>query len=78
MIDGRYPGDPPQYADRRVDLLGRSLPAAPSTDPAHAIHDYLAARRTNSVRALAAKAAVLIEPIGRADEIVGPTDGRAW
>ena len=31
---GRYPGDPPQYVGRRVDLLGRSLPVASGTDPA--------------------------------------------
>ena len=74
---GRYSGDPPQYAGRRVDLLGRSLPAAPGTDPAHAIHDYLAAGRTTSARALAAKAVVLIYPIGRVGEIVWPTDNRA-
>jgi hypothetical protein len=74
---GRYPGDPPQYTGRRVDLLGRSLPAAPGTDPAHAIHDYLAAGRTNSARELAAKAVVLIDPAGRVGEIVWPTRGRA-
>ena len=71
---GRYLGDPPQYAGRRVDLLGRSLPAAPGADPALAIHNYLAARRTNSARALAAKAVVLIDPMGRVGEIVWPTD----
>jgi hypothetical protein len=74
---GRYPGDPPQYTGRRVDLLGRSLPAAPGTDPAHAIHDYLAAGRTNSARELAAKAVVLIDPAGRVGEIVWPAHGRA-
>ena len=74
---GRYSGDPPRYIGRRVDLLGRSLPAAPGTDPAHAIHDYLAAGRTTSARALAAKAAVLIDPMDRADEIIWPNDGRA-
>jgi hypothetical protein len=47
---GRYSGDPPQYVGRHVDLLGRSLPAAPGTDPARAIHDYLAADRTTSAR----------------------------
>jgi len=52
---GRYPGDPPRYAGRRVDLLGRSLPAAPGTDPAQAIRDYLAVGRTYSARALARK-----------------------
>jgi len=29
---GRYPGDPARYSGRRVDLLRRSLPAAPGTD----------------------------------------------
>ena len=27
---GRYPGDPPRYSGRRVDLLGRSLPPNPA------------------------------------------------
>ena len=72
---GRYPRDPPRYTGRRVDLLGRSLPVAPGTDPARAIRDYLAAGRTTSARALAAKAAVLIDPAHRAGEIVWPTDG---
>jgi hypothetical protein len=74
---GRYPGDPPQYTGRRVDLLGRSLPAAPGADSAQSIHDYLAAGRTTSARALAAKAAVLIDPMDRVGEIVWPTEGRA-
>jgi hypothetical protein len=73
----RYPADPPRYIGRRVDLLGRSLPVAPGTDPARAIRDYLAAGRTTSARALAAKAAVLIDPAHRAGEIVWPTDSRA-
>jgi hypothetical protein len=74
---GRYRGDPPRYTGRRVDLLGRSLPAAPGTDPARVIRDYLAAGRTTSARALAVKAAVLIDPMDRVGEIVWPTDGRA-
>ena len=69
---GRYPDDPPLYSGRRVDLLGRSLPTAPGTDPADAIRRYLAARRTTSAKALAAKAAVLIDPHNRAGEIVWP------
>jgi len=69
---GRYPGDPPRYSGRRVDLLGRSLPAAPGTDPADAIRRYLAARRTESAKALAAKAVILIDPQNRAGEIVWP------
>ena len=31
---GRYPGDPPRYSGRHVDLLGRSLPVRPGADPA--------------------------------------------
>jgi hypothetical protein len=71
---GRYPHDPPHYAGRRVDLLGRSLPAEPGADLADALRRYLAARRTGSARALAAKAAVLIHPENRAGEIVWPSD----
>ena len=69
---GRYPGDPPRYSGRRVDLLGRSLPAEPGADPADVLRRYLAARRTDSARALAAKAVVLIQPENRAGEIVWP------
>jgi hypothetical protein len=69
---GRYSRDPPCYSGRRVDLLGRSLPAALGTDPADAIRRYLAARRTNSAKALAAKAVVLIDPQNRAGEVVWP------
>lgn len=69
---GRYPGDPPPYSGRRVDLLGRSLPAERGADPAVVVRRYLAARRTDSAKALAAKAVVLIEPQNRAGEIVWP------
>jgi hypothetical protein len=31
---GRYPADPPLYTGRRVDFLGRSLPASLGADPA--------------------------------------------
>jgi hypothetical protein len=69
---GRYPGDPARYSGRRVDLLGRSLPTAPGTDPADAIRRYLAAAQTRSARELAAKAVVLIDPTDRAGEVVWP------
>jgi hypothetical protein len=71
---GRYPGDPPRYSGRRVDLLGRSLPAGPGADPADVLRRYLAARRTASAKALAAKAVVLIHPENRTGEIVWPAD----
>ena len=73
---GRYPGDPPRYSGRRVDLLGRSLPVRPGADPADVLRRYLAARRTTSAKALAAKAVVLIDPENRAGEIVWPTANR--
>jgi hypothetical protein len=74
---GRYPGDPPRYSGRRVDLLGRSLAAAPGADPADAIRRYLTARRTASAKALADKAMVLIDPKNRAGEIVWPAVSRS-
>jgi hypothetical protein len=73
---GRYSSDPPRYSGRRVDLLGRSLPVRPGTDPADALRRYLAARRTASAKALAAKAVVLIVPENRTGEIVWPADSR--
>lgn len=74
---GRYPGDPPRYSGRRVDLLGRSLPAEPSADIADVLLHYLAARRTGTAKALAAKAVVLINPDNRVGEIVWPADSHA-
>jgi hypothetical protein len=72
---GRYPDDPRGYSGRGVDLLGRSLPVEPGADPAEAIRRYLAARRTDSAKHLAAKAVVLIDPENRAGEIVWPAAG---
>ena len=76
---GRYPGDPARYSGRRVDLLGRSLSAAPGTDPADAICRYLTTARTRSARELAAKAVVLIHPRDRVGEVVWPSGiHQAW
>ena len=69
---GRFPGDSPSYAGRRVDLLGRSLPAPPGADPAAVLRDYLSAARTESARALAAKAVILIAPEHAIGERVWP------
>ncbi len=74
---GRYPGDPPRYSGRRVDLLGRSLPAELGSDPASILRRYLTAGRTGSAKALAAKAVVQIDPEDRAGEIVWPTANHA-
>ena len=59
---GRYSGDPATFAGRRVDLIGRSLPAAPGANPVAALRRYLRSGRTATARALAAKAVVLIDP----------------
>jgi hypothetical protein len=69
---GRYPGDPPSFTGRRVDFLGRSLPAPPDADAAAAVSAYLSTARTASAKALAAKAAVLIEPQHLVGEIIWP------
>lgn len=73
---GRYPSDPPRYSGRRVDLLGRSLPVQPGADPAGVLQRYLAARQTESAKALAAMAVVLIDPENRVGEIVWPAASR--
>lgn len=69
---GRFPGDPPTYQGRRVDLLGRSLPVPLEADPADVLRGYLSAARTASAKALAAKGVVLIDPAHRAGEIIWP------
>jgi hypothetical protein len=74
---GRYPGDPLRYAGRRVDLLGRSLPAVPGADPADVLRRYLTAGRTGTAKALAAKAVVLIDPQDRVGEIIWPPHTRS-
>ena len=71
---GRWPYDPPTYAGRRVDFLGRSLPVPPGADPVAVLRDYLSAAETNSARALAAKAVVLITPDSLVGERVWPTE----
>lgn len=69
---GRWPGDPPSYTGRRVDFLGRSLPAPLGADPAGVLRDYLSAARTESARALAAKAVILIAPEHSMAECIWP------
>ncbi len=72
---GRHPHDPPQYAGRRVDLLGRSLPAAPGADPVDGLRIYLTGRKkTASAKALAAKAVILIDPPHRSGEVAWPIE----
>jgi hypothetical protein len=69
---GRYPGDPASFTGRRVDFLGRSLPARPGADPVQAPCDYLATARTATARALAAKAVILITPQHAAGTVCWP------
>lgn len=69
---GRYPGDSPSYTGRRVDFLGRSLPAPPGADPATVLRAYLSAARTASAKALAAKPVILISPEHHVAECVWP------
>ena len=69
---GRMPNDIRPYAGRRVDLIGRSLPAEPEADPVDALRRYLTSARTSSARALAAKAVVLIDPANHRGLVVWP------
>jgi hypothetical protein len=70
---GRWPHDPPSLRGRRVDFLGRSLPASLTDDPVTVLRAYLSARRTRTAKELAAKAVVLIDPPRHLGEIVWPT-----
>ena len=69
---GRYPGDPPSFTGRRVDLLGRSLNVPPDAEPVTALRDYLLADRTDSASQLAAKAVIVISPEQLAGKVVWP------
>lgn len=52
----------PGFQGRRVDLLGRSIPAGLGDNPVVAIRGYLRAGRTLTARLLAQKAVVLLQP----------------
>jgi hypothetical protein len=73
---GRHPHDPPSFRGRRVDFPGRSLPASLTDDPVTVFRAYLSSSRTRTAKALAAKAAVLIDPPGRLGEIIWPVHAR--
>jgi hypothetical protein len=64
--------DPERFVGRRVDLIGRSLAVPLDVDPAAMLRSYLSLRATESARALASKAVVLIRPANRIGEIVWP------
>lgn len=62
---GAEPDQPTKFSHikgRRVDVLLRDLPVGLDADPVEALRAYLERRRTDSARALAAKAAVFVEP----------------
>jgi hypothetical protein len=69
---GRWPHDRPSFRGRRVDFLGRSLPASLTDDPVAVLRAYLSAARTRTAKELAAKAVVLVDPPGRLGEVVWP------
>lgn len=66
---GRTPSSP-ELEGRRVDLFGRSLPAAPGDEPGAVVSRYLGAARSASAKLLAEKAVVLLEPSSRRGEIL--------
>lgn len=65
-------GDP-RFVGRYVDLLGRSIEVGDERDPAEALRGYLSGGSTASARALARKAAVLLEPPDRRGTVVWPS-----
>lgn len=72
--DPRF-GLPPDrlgFVDRRVDLLGRSIEVGTETRPTAILVRYLSEGRTGSARALARKAAVLLEPSDLLGTVVWP------
>jgi hypothetical protein len=54
--------DRPDFVGRRVDLMGRGIPAKPHENPTTALQRYLHSDRPGTVRFLAKKAVVLIDP----------------
>ena len=70
------PPDKPGFLDRRVDLLGRSIEVGTEGDPAAILGRYLLEGGTASARALARKAAVLLEPSDLLGAVVWPPGER--
>ena len=65
--------DTPEFIGRRVDLIGRSIPAADPNDPVGSLRKYLTGRKTESARLLALKAVILIEPTELLATVAWPT-----
>jgi hypothetical protein len=68
---GRSP-DKPHFVGRHVDLLGRSLQPGDETTPDAILTRYLSEGSTETARALAKKAVVLLEPADRLGAVVWP------
>jgi hypothetical protein len=66
--------DKPKFVGRRVDLLGRGIPATPRENPKRALLRYLQTSHTKTARLLAEKAVVLLEPSRCLGEIIWPPD----
>ncbi len=64
--------DAPEFVGRRVDHIGRAIPARDYTDPVVALRQYLRSGATESARRLAEKAVVLIEPAHLFGTVVWP------
>lgn len=64
--------DSPQFIGRRVDHMGRSLPADNYSDPIAVLRKYLQARRTQTAKCLAEKAVVMIWPSNLRGTIIWP------
>jgi len=60
------------FEGRRVDLIGRSIPASPNLDPVDIAIEYLTTRRTASARFLAAKPVIVLEPARLLGHVVWP------
>ena len=66
------PLDRPEFAGRRIDLLGRSLNADVDAEPVTTLRHYLSEGPTRSACELARKAVILIEPASRLGTVVWP------
>lgn len=65
------------FHGRKVDCLGRSIPAQDKANPVAALRSYLASAHTASAARLAQKAVVLIEPREHLGTILWPVPSAA-
>jgi len=60
------------FVGRKVDLIGRSLNGADTSDPVGTLRKYLREGKTESARQLAQKAVILLEPANLLGTVVWP------